>query len=74
MDYEKQTVAQLKELCAQRGLTTPNKAKKADYIDILKSSPAVPPFSSDAAGAAQAPTDDVPSAVEDEVRPVIPAL
>jgi hypothetical protein len=76
MDYEKQTVAQLKELCAQRGLSTPNKAKKADYIDILKSSPAVPPFSSDAAAAAQekAPTDDVPSAVEDEVRRVIPAL
>jgi hypothetical protein len=43
MDYEKQTVAQLKELCAQRGLSTPNKAKKADYIEILKSSPAVPP-------------------------------
>ncbi len=37
MDYEKQTVAQLKELCAQRGLFAPTKAKKADYIVILKS-------------------------------------
>jgi hypothetical protein len=62
MDYEKQTVAQLKELCAQRGLSTPNKAKKvqtftvakrfpflmyqqADYIEILKNSPAA--FASD---------------------------
>lgn len=51
MDYEKQTVAQLKELCAQRGLSTPTKAKKADYIEILKS-----------AAAPVAASDDVPSA------------
>ena len=46
MDYEKQTVAQLKELCAQRGLSTPTKAKKADYIEILKSA-ATPVAASD---------------------------
>jgi hypothetical protein len=51
MDYEKQTIAQLKELCAQRGLSTPTKAKKADYIEILKS-----------AATHVAASDDVPSA------------
>jgi hypothetical protein len=39
-DYEKHTIAQLKDLCAQRGLFPPERAKKAVYIEILKNSPA----------------------------------
>ena len=60
MDYEKQTVAQLKELCAQRGLSTPTKAKKADYIEILKSA-ATPVAASDyvpSAAALHGPLDE----------------
>jgi hypothetical protein len=46
MDYGKHTIAQLKDLCAQRGLVCPERAKKAVYIEILKNSPAVDAVSS----------------------------
>ena len=35
-DLTKLTVAQLRALCAERGVETPPKAKKAELVDLLK--------------------------------------